>query len=126
MVEFDYLKDPELGLLPVPNRLWQVPAPLCFSRVHVLPFRSYAGKEVWDLSDPEQRIEFYETVMCHGTDEMLLEGVRRVRVATSEPVAGTLISRSPVEQQSRDATDQKCGGNADRRPQKPLPEIGNH
>ena len=76
MVEFDYVDDPELGLFPVPNRLWQVPVPLCFSRVQVFPFRSYAdGREVWDLSDPSERIEFYELALCHGTDEMLLETV---------------------------------------------------
>jgi len=75
LVDFDYLEDPRLGLFPVPNRLWQVPVPLCFSRVQVLPFRSYAGKEVWDLSEQEQRIEFYELALCRGTDEMLLETV---------------------------------------------------
>jgi len=76
LVEFDYLEDPELGLFPVPSRLWQVPVPLCFSRVQVFPFRSYAGgREVWDLSEPTERIEFYDLVLCHGTDEMLLETV---------------------------------------------------
>ena len=76
LVEFDYLEDAELGLFPVPNRLWQVPAPLCFSRVQVLPFRSYAGgKETWDLSDPGERIEFYELVLCRGLDEVLLDTV---------------------------------------------------
>src|SRR5680860_141697 len=73
LVEFDYLEDPELGSFPVPNRLWQVPVPLCFSRVQVFPFRSYAGKEIWDLSKPRQRIEFYELALCHGLDDMLLE-----------------------------------------------------
>ena len=33
------------------------------------------GREVWDLSDPEERIEFYELVLCHGTDEVLVETV---------------------------------------------------
>ncbi len=76
LVEFDYRDDPEVGLFAVPNRLWQVPVPLCFSRVHVFPFRTRAGgKEIWDLSEPEERIEFYQLSLCHGTDEMLLESV---------------------------------------------------
>jgi len=76
LVEFDYLENPELGSFPVPNRLWPVPVPLCFSRVQVFPFRSYAGgKETWDLSDPGERIEFYELVLCRGLDDMLLDTV---------------------------------------------------
>jgi hypothetical protein len=63
-------------LFPVPNRLWQVPVPACFSRVQVFPFRSYTGgKEIWDLSDLKERIEFYELVLCRGLDDMLLETV---------------------------------------------------
>ncbi|WP_447924749.1 helix-turn-helix domain-containing protein [Georgenia muralis] len=75
-VHFVYVKDPELGSFPVPNRLWQVPVPLCFSRVQVFPFMKYAdGKEIWDLSDPAERVEFYELVLCRGLDDMLLETV---------------------------------------------------
>jgi hypothetical protein len=75
-VEFVYLKDAVLGSFPVPNRLWQVPVPLCFSRVQVFPFMAYAdGKEIWDLSDPAERIEFYELALCRGIDDMLLETV---------------------------------------------------
>ncbi|KAE8764784.1 helix-turn-helix domain-containing protein [Georgenia thermotolerans] len=75
-VEFVYVEDPALGSFPVPNRLWQVPVPLCFSRVQVFPFGAYAdGKEIWDLSDPSERAEFYELVLCRGLDDMLLETV---------------------------------------------------
>ncbi|WP_448074049.1 helix-turn-helix domain-containing protein [Georgenia yuyongxinii] len=75
-VEFVYVEDPELGLFPVPNRLWQLPVPLCFSRVQVFPFMGDAdGKEVWDLSDPAERIEFYELALCHGPDDVLVETV---------------------------------------------------
>lgn len=76
LVAFDYLEDPELGLFPVPNRLWQVAAPLCFSRVQVFPFRSYAGgKEIWDLSNQKERVEFYELALSYGLDDMLLETI---------------------------------------------------
>ncbi|MFH5824357.1 helix-turn-helix domain-containing protein [Georgenia sp. AZ-5] len=75
-VEFVYVEDPVLAYFAVPNRLWQVPVPLCFSRVQVFPFMGYAdGKEIWDLSDSRERIEFYELVLCRGLDEMLLETV---------------------------------------------------
>ena len=75
-VDFVYLKDPVLGLLAVPNRLWQVPVPRCFSRVQLFPFMGYAdGKEIWDLSDPAERIQFYELALCHGPDDVLVETV---------------------------------------------------
>ncbi|MFD1504292.1 helix-turn-helix transcriptional regulator [Georgenia yuyongxinii] len=75
-VDFVYLKDPVLGSFAVPNRLWQVPVPRCFSRVQVFPFMGYAdGKEIWDLSDPAERIEYYELVLCRGLDDMMLETV---------------------------------------------------
>ena len=74
-VEFNHLEDPEVGWFPVPDRLWQVPAPLCFSRVTVFYFRAIVGYDVWDLSDPDQRIEFYEMALCHGVEEVLLDTV---------------------------------------------------
>lgn len=75
-VDFVYLEDPVLGLHAVPNRLWQVPVPRCFSRVQLFPFMGYAdGKEIWDLSDPAERIEFYELALCHGPDDVLVETV---------------------------------------------------
>ncbi|WP_226924794.1 helix-turn-helix domain-containing protein [Georgenia satyanarayanai] len=75
-VDFVYLEDPVLDLFAVPNRLWQVPVPRCFSRVQLFPVRGYAdGKEIWDLSDPAERIEFYELALCHAPDDVLLETV---------------------------------------------------
>src|SRR5665811_791754 len=45
LVEFDYLENPELGSFPVPNRLWPVPAPLCFSRVQVRDLFATVGDD---------------------------------------------------------------------------------
>ncbi|MFC7494408.1 MULTISPECIES: helix-turn-helix domain-containing protein [unclassified Nocardioides] len=74
-VRFGRREDPEAGWFPVPDRLWPVPVPACFSRVHVFYFRAITGYDVWDLSDPEQRSEFYELALCHGVEELLLETV---------------------------------------------------
>lgn len=75
-VDFVYLEDPVLDLFAVPNRLWRVPVPRCFSRVQLFPVMGYAdGKEIWDLSDPAERIEFYELALCHAPDDVLLETV---------------------------------------------------
>lgn len=75
-VDFVYLEDPVLGLLPVPNRLWQLPVPRCFSRVQLFPLMKYAdGKEIWDLSDPAERIGFYELALCYAPDDAIVETV---------------------------------------------------
>lgn len=75
-VDFVYLEDPVLDLFAVPNRLWRVPVPRCFSRVQFFPFMKYAdGKEIWDLSDPAERIEFYELALCYAPDDVIVETV---------------------------------------------------
>ena len=75
-VDFVYLEDPVLEFFAVPNRLWQLPVPRCFARVQFFPFMKYAdGKEIWDLSDPAERIEFYELALCYGPDDALVETV---------------------------------------------------
>lgn len=75
-VDFVYLEDPVLEFFAVPNRLWQLPVPRCFARVQFFPFMEYAdGKEIWDLSDPAERIEFYELALCYGPDDALVETV---------------------------------------------------
>ncbi|WP_230977375.1 helix-turn-helix domain-containing protein [Georgenia yuyongxinii] len=86
-VGFVYLEDPVLGFFAVPNRLWQVPVPLCFSRVQVFSFMGYAdGKEIWDLSDRSERIEFYELALCRGLADMLLETVDGALLVEAWPV----------------------------------------
>ncbi len=77
LVFWDYREDVMDGVArPVPDRLWRVPTPLCFARVQVLAFRrGTAGKDVWDLSDPQDRIECYELMLRFGLDNMIEETV---------------------------------------------------
>jgi transcriptional regulator with XRE-family HTH domain len=81
LVFFDHREDPEPDPGPgvrgylVPDRLWQVPIPDCYSRVTVFYFRAIVGYDVWDLSMLEDRIEFYELALVHGTEEILLNAV---------------------------------------------------
>jgi transcriptional regulator with XRE-family HTH domain len=76
MVFFDLIDDPEVGSFVVPDRLWSVPMPGCFSRVQVLKYIFHTDEhQVWDLSDPTERIAYYELVLRHGLGDMLLDSV---------------------------------------------------
>jgi transcriptional regulator with XRE-family HTH domain len=86
MVFFDYQEDPEIGRFAVPDRLWSVPLPDCFARVQVLQYIfGTDGKEIWDLSDPAERIAYYELVLVHGLDPMLLDSVDGVLLIQAWP-----------------------------------------
>jgi len=75
-VFFDYREDPEIGSFAVPDRLWSVPVPECFARVQVLKYIFHTDdNRIWDLSDPTERIEYYELVLVHGPDHMILDSV---------------------------------------------------
>jgi transcriptional regulator with XRE-family HTH domain len=74
-VFFEYVEDPDVGGFLVPDRLWQVPIPDCYSRVEVFYLRAITGYDVWDLAIPEERIEFYGLAMQHGNEEILLNAV---------------------------------------------------
>jgi len=76
MVFFDLIEDPDVGSFVVPDRLWSVPIPDCFSRVQVLKYIFHTDEhQIWDLSDPTERIAYYELVLRHGLDDMLLDSV---------------------------------------------------
>jgi transcriptional regulator with XRE-family HTH domain len=75
VVFFDYREDPDVGGYVVPDRLWQVSIPTCYARVTVFFFRAIVGYDVWDLSVLEDRIEFYQLALVHGTEEILLNAV---------------------------------------------------
>ena len=76
MVFFELIEDPEVGSFVVPDRLWSVPIPDCFSRVQVLKYIFHTDEhQIWDLSDPTERIAYYEVVLRHGLDDMLLDSV---------------------------------------------------
>lgn len=86
MVFFDYREDPEIGSFAVPDRLWSVPVPECFARVQVLKYIFHIDdNKVWDLSDPTERIEYYERALVHGLDRMLLDSVDGVLLIQAWP-----------------------------------------
>ncbi len=86
MVFFDYREDPELGSFVVPDRLWSVPVPDCFARVQVLKYIFHTDdNKIWDLSDPAERIEYYELVLVHGLERMLLDSVDGVLLIQAWP-----------------------------------------
>jgi transcriptional regulator with XRE-family HTH domain len=76
VVDFESREDPEIGRYLVPERLWSVPMPDCFSKVQVLGvlFESRRPR-VWDLSVEDERIEYYEWVVVHGLPELMLDSV---------------------------------------------------
>jgi transcriptional regulator with XRE-family HTH domain len=79
-------EDSKAGPRPVPDRLWSVPTPQCFARVQVLAFKPIAGgKDIWDLSDPNDRIEYYELVLSYGLDDMLVDTVDGVLLVQAWP-----------------------------------------
>lgn len=86
MVFFDYWEDPDIGLFAVPDRLWSVPIPECFARVQVLKYLfGTDDHQIWDLSDPSERISYYELVLVHGLDQMLLDSVDGVLLIQAWP-----------------------------------------
>ncbi|MCW2783462.1 MAG: helix-turn-helix domain protein [Marmoricola sp.] len=76
IIDFDVRHDPEVGQYLVPERLWSVPLPDCFSKVHVLGqlFKSRQPR-VWDLSVEAERIDYYEWAIVRGTADLLLDSV---------------------------------------------------
>ena len=86
MVFFDLIEDPEVGSFWVPDRLWSVPVPDCFARVQVLKYIFHTDdNKIWDLSDPTERIEYYELALVHGLDQMLLDSVDGVLLIQAWP-----------------------------------------
>lgn len=86
MVFFDYREDLEIGSFAVPDRLWSVPLPDCFSRVQVLKYIFHTDdNKTWDLSDPTERIEYYELALVHGLEQMLLDSVDGVLLIQAWP-----------------------------------------
>jgi transcriptional regulator with XRE-family HTH domain len=76
MVFFDFREDPEIGSFAVPDRLWSVPLPDCLSRVQVLKYIfGTEENKIWDLSDPTERIEYYELALVHGPGQLLVDSV---------------------------------------------------
>lgn len=70
--------------------------PECFARVQVLKYIFHTvGNEIWDLSDPTERIAYYELALVHGLDQMLhvrRRGVGRVADGDVGVVDGLALS----------------------------------
>lgn len=76
IINFEEHDDPEIGTFWVPERLWTVPIPACFSKVQVAGFLFKSSRtRVWDLSVEAERIDFYTWAILHGTAELLLDAV---------------------------------------------------
>jgi transcriptional regulator with XRE-family HTH domain len=86
MVFFDVIDDPEVGSFWVPDRLWSVPIPECFARVQVLKYLFHTDdNRIWDLSDPTERIAYYELVLLHGMDNQIQDSVDGVLLIQAWP-----------------------------------------
>lgn len=86
MVFFEFIEDPEVGSYWVPDRLWSVPLPDCFARVQVLKYIFHTDEhQIWDLSDPAERIEYYELALVHGIVDVLLDSVDGVLLIQAWP-----------------------------------------
>ena len=76
VVDFDLRQDPKIGQYVVPERLWSVPMPDCFSKVQVLGALFQSSRpRVWDLSVEAERIEFYQWVIGRGAIDLMLDSV---------------------------------------------------
>lgn len=85
-VFFELREDPEVGSFWVPDRLWSVPWPQCFARVQVLRFIFEIDEDrIWDLSNPAERIAYYELALVHGLPDVLLESVAAVLLIQAWP-----------------------------------------
>ena len=93
MVFWEFTEDPEIGRVTVPDRLWSVPIPECFSRVqawkYVFPPEVYKNwsEEIrtWDLSNETERIDFYELLLQHGAPPMIEGAVDGVLLIQAWP-----------------------------------------
>ena len=85
-VTFDYHEEPGVGSFVVPDRLWSVPMPDCIARVQVLKYIFHIDDDlIWDLSDTNERMAFYELALVHGPEQMLLESVDGVLLLQAWP-----------------------------------------
>jgi transcriptional regulator with XRE-family HTH domain len=79
MVFWNVVKDPDVGSFWVPDKLWSVPLPACFAKVHAFKyvFPAEATEDwtrlmrAWDLSVTDERIGYYELVLPHGLNTMI-------------------------------------------------------
>lgn len=76
VIFFEDREDPEIGTYVVPEKLWSVPMPDCFSKIQVagILLKSRSTR-VWDLSVEAERIDYYEWVIVRGMVHLMLDSV---------------------------------------------------
>ena len=76
IIDFDVRQDPKIGRYVVPERLWSVPMPACFSKIQVLGYLAKSRQPlVWDLSNEAERIDYYGWVIGLGAIDLMLDSV---------------------------------------------------
>ena len=76
IIDFEDREDPEIGKYLVPEKLWSVPMPDCFSKIQVAGVLLKSKRtRVWDLSVEAERINYYEWVIVRGLEDLMLDSV---------------------------------------------------
>jgi hypothetical protein len=76
IIDFDTRQDAEIGRYVVPEQLWSVPMPDCFSKIQVLGYLAKSRRPlVWDLANEAERIDYYEWVIGLGAIDLMLDSV---------------------------------------------------
>ncbi len=76
IIDFDVRQDTEIGRYVVPERLWSVPMPDCFSKIQVLGYLAKSRRPlVWDLLNEAERIDYYAWVIGLGAIDLMLDSV---------------------------------------------------
>jgi len=76
VIVFEDREDPEIGRYVVPEKLWSVPMPDCFSKIQVAGVLLKSKRtRVWDLSVEAERINYYEWVIVRGLEDLMLDSV---------------------------------------------------
>ena len=77
IVDFDVQEDPEIGQYLVPDRLWSVPMPDCFSKVQVLGvlFKCRRPRRVGPVGRGRAHRVLRAGSSCRGSTELMLDSV---------------------------------------------------
>ncbi|MFO6451819.1 MULTISPECIES: helix-turn-helix domain-containing protein [unclassified Aeromicrobium] len=76
VIDFDERQDSEGGTFLVPDRLWSVPMPDCFSKIQVAGIMFGSPRtRVWDLSVEAERIDYYEWAIVGLSSDLMLDSI---------------------------------------------------
>lgn len=71
-VDFHELHPHGIVAFWVPNRLWRVPTPNCFSRLHIPDLLQFTEQNTWDLRDLTDRRRAYEILIRCGSPQQMI------------------------------------------------------